>query len=69
MTTTDATTTTTTVAALAAELGYTQTPATPYMFPDALAAFDGTLESTYGHLTDDTELSEADADAIRSAWQ
>lgn len=57
-----------TIADLAAELNIAQTPAQPYSPADVLANFDATLTETYGRLTEDTEISDDDADAIREAW-
>lgn len=57
-----------TIADLAAELHIEQTPAQPYSPADVLTNFDATLTDTYGPLTEDTEISDEDAQAIRDAW-
>ena len=57
-----------TLADLARELGVEQSPAQPYGPADFFASFDYTLTDTYGPLTDSTEISIEDADAIREAF-
>ena len=54
-----------TLAALSGELGITAPTYSYGTVADFFAGFDGTLEETYGPLTDDTVISQDDADAIR----
>lgn len=56
-----------TLAGLAAELGIEAPSSTYGTAADFFASYDHTLQHTYGRLTDDTEISAEDADAIREA--
>ena len=57
-----------TLAELARELDVEQSPTQPYGPADFFASYDDTLATTYGPLSDDTEISGEDADAIRESF-
>lgn len=57
-----------TLSDLARELGVEQSPRQPYGPADFFASYDDTLAATYGPLSDDTEISADDADAIRESF-